>query len=157
MWYSLLSELFPSYSSAHPPSSPNTAPPVHEHCFLYAHLSVCLPSHQTHPQWASVWNSKVKTHYSANSPLVMLSNDLISLSVSPVSHRRPHQLSRTCPPALLALRHRRLDRCDSRPVSDASDQKQDRNLNLWKKICHGGVTGDTEGKRIWNERARYFI
>jgi len=88
----------------------------------------CLPAHQTHPRWASVLNSKVKTHYQAISPLIMLSNDLISLSVSPVSHQRPCQLGRPCPRVPAALRHHR--HCRVHLPSACPHQKQDRTLNL---------------------------
>lgn len=46
------------------------------------------PAHQTLPRRASGPNSQLKTHYWAISRLVMPSNDLISLSVNPVSHQR---------------------------------------------------------------------
>lgn len=55
-----------------------------------AHLST--HTHQGHSQWTSVLNSKLKTHYQAISALIMLSNNLISLSVSPGSHLRACQL-----------------------------------------------------------------
>ena len=48
----------------------------------------CLPIYRARPRWGSRLNSSIKTHYRAISSLIMLSNDLISLSVSPVSHRR---------------------------------------------------------------------
>lgn len=64
-----------------------------ESSHLYSGGPTCLSVHQTHPWWAPWSNSKLKTHYWAISPLIMLSNDLISLNVSPVSHLRPCQLS----------------------------------------------------------------
>lgn len=96
--------------------------------FFILEEPTCLPTHQTHPRRASVLNSKVKTHYRAISPLIMLSNDLISLSVSPVSHRRLCRLGRPCPRVPAALRHHRHRRLHL--VSVCPHQKQDRTLSL---------------------------
>ena len=111
--------------------------PLFQACSLWCpwELPTCPPAHHTHPRWASVLNSKLKTHYWAISPLIMLSNDLISLSVSPVSHQRPCQLGCPCPRASSALRyHRRRRPRRVHLVSACPHQKQDRTLNLWKYV-----------------------
>lgn len=80
----------------------------------------------------------------------MLSNDLISLSVSPVSHQGPAVSSAAprprVPPGPGA----------AATISACRHQKQDRSFNL-QKMCQGKVTGDAGGKRLWNESAGYFI
>lgn len=77
-------------------------------------------------------NSKLKTHYWAISPLIMLSNDLISLSVSPVSHWRPCQLR--CPGPTVLRHHCHCCYCCMHLVSACPHQKQDRTINLWKYV-----------------------
>lgn len=133
-----------------------------ESCRLLSGRTTCLPVHQTHSRQASGLDSKLKTHYRAISPGIMLSNDLISLSVSPVSHQRPRQLGRPCPRvpgALSCSRHRHCRRhccrCHASHLSLSSSKTGYKPQSL--EICQGKVTGDTGGKRLWNESAGYFI
>lgn len=95
-----------------------------EGCRLHSGRTTCPPVHQTHPRRASGLNSKLKTHYQAISPGIMLSNDLISLSVSPVSHQRPRQLGRLCPrvPGALRCSRRRRHRCRANRLSLSSSK-----------------------------------
>lgn len=110
----------------------------------------CPPAHQTHPRWASVLNSKLKTHYRAISLLIMLSNDLISLSVSPVSHQRACQH-----PPLVSEGPGCSQASPPPPLSQSSSKTGYTAHSL--QTCQGKVTGDTGGKRLWNESAGYFI
>lgn len=74
-----------------------------ESCLRYL-AGTHLSAYTSNPsRWASVLNSEVKTHYRAISPLVMLSNDLISLSVGPVTQQRPCQHGLPCPRVPAAL------------------------------------------------------
>ena len=100
-----LFSLFPHPVSPPPPPRLRPFPQVSVRAASFILQPTCPPAHQTHPRWASVLNSKLKTHYRAISPSIMLSNDLISLSVSPVSHQRPRQPGRPCPRVPAALRY----------------------------------------------------
>lgn len=76
--------------SSSPPSSRVLLLLSGESCRLGSggnHLSACTSNRI--PQRPSGLNCKLKTHYRAINPAIMLSNDLISLSVSPVSHQGP--------------------------------------------------------------------
>jgi len=107
-------------------------PPVGVAVFILEEPT-CLPAHQPHPRRASALSCKVKTHYGAIGQLVMLSNDLISLSVRPVSHRgAPVRSGRLCPRVPAALRHHR--RRHAHLASARPHQKPDRALNLWEHV-----------------------
>lgn len=108
MWCNLFLEHFPSCSFLFlipfPLSRRSQFSPVPVRvAFVIWWEPTCPPTHQTHPRWASVLNSEVKTHYRAISPLVMLSNNLISLSVGPVTQQRPCQHGLPCPRVPAAL------------------------------------------------------
>lgn len=61
--------------------------------------TTCQPARQTaSPSGLPGLNCNFKTHYQAINPAIMLSNDLISLSVNPVSHQGPAVSSAAPPP-----------------------------------------------------------